>query len=264
MKYIEFEEAVNGTHMVMGAPHSHDFYELYFLLEGQRDFFIGNKMFRVDDNTLVVVPPFSMHKTEGGAYRRINANVSASLLTKTQIDFLTKISEKTAIKITGKYLDVIVRLLSEATRLQNRSLPDKTDGLCSILKTVLLFLSLQDNASVSAASAAFTPSEVSSDILKIIYYINTHFCEQITLDELCTEFYLSRTSLCKKFRDVMRCSIIEYVSELRLNKAKSLLRDTGLTIDEISTSCGYSSPNYFGLIFKKEVGLSPLQYRKSR
>ena len=62
----------------------------------------------------------------------------------------------------------------------------------------------------------------------------------------------------------MNCSIMDYVSRLRLAKAKSLLRDENMSVEDVSIECGYSSANYFGLIFKKEVGVSPLNYKKTR
>ena len=62
----------------------------------------------------------------------------------------------------------------------------------------------------------------------------------------------------------MNCSIMDYVNGLRLNKAKSLLRDSKLSMEEIADACGFSSANYLGLVFKKEMGISPLNYRKTR
>ena len=127
-----------------------------------------------------------------------------------------------------------------------------------------MFLSLQESISITAASTAYSLKEATPEVLKIIYYINTNYSQSITLKKLCDEFYMSKVSLCKKFKDVMNCSIMEYVLRLRLNKAKSLLRDTKKSIEEVSSACGFSSANYFGLIFKKEIGLSPLNYRKTR
>jgi transcriptional regulator GlxA family with amidase domain len=57
---------------------------------------------------------------------------------------------------------------------------------------------------------------------------------------------------------------MEYVMRIRLNKAKGLLRNTNKSIEEVAFECGFSSANYFGLIFKKEIGLSPLNYKKTR
>ena len=201
MQFIEFEEILTTEQTSMSAPHSHEFYELYFLLDGKRNFFIKNKMFFVEENTLIVVPPYSFHKTEGGAYRRINVNISPSLLTPTQNEFLMKISDKTAIKISKETSETIKTLLIQGVQTQNRSKPDKTDNLLSIIKTVLLLLSTQDTVSLAAASTAYKMGEVPTEFLKILYYINNHLTEHITLKSLCNEFYLSKVSLCKKFKE---------------------------------------------------------------
>lgn len=264
MEFLEFEKVDAPNGVIMSEPHSHDYYELYFLLEGNRQFFIENKMFVVRENTFVVVPPFSMHKTEGGPYVRININVSPSILSDLQNDFLMKTSEKIAIQLNSKYLDLIKRLLIEGEKIQSMNIKNKNEYLLALTKTIIMFLSLQESISITAASTAYSLKEATPEVLKIIYYINTNYSQSITLKKLCDEFYMSKVSLCKKFKDVMNCSIMEYVLRLRLNKAKSLLRDTKKSIEEVSSACGFSSANYFGLIFKKEIGLSPLNYRKTR
>lgn len=264
MQFIEFEEISVKEKMTMSAPHSHEFYELYFLLDGKRDFFIKNKMFVVEENTLIVVPPYCLHKTEGGAYRRINVNVSPSLLTESQNAFLKRLSTKTALKLGNKYSETIKTLLIQGAEQQRKSSVDKTDNLLSIIKTVLLLLSTQDTVSVASVSTAYKPNDVSPEVLKILYYINNNLDKRVTLNELCEEFFLSKVTLCKKFKDVMHCSIMDYVNGLRLNKAKSLLRETNKSIEEIACECGYSSANYFGLVFKRDMKISPLNYRKTR
>lgn len=264
MDFLEFDEiAVNEQH-VMPRPHSHDYYELYFLLDGEREFFIENKMFIVPKNTLVVVPPFCIHKTEGGPYRRININISPNLLDKTQNEFLQSATESIAVKINDEYRGLITRLLSEGSKIQSVNIKSKKDYLLSLAKTILLFLSVQESVSLSLASSSYSMKTVSPEVLKIIYYINTHYNQQITLKKLCEIFFMSKVSLCKKFKDVMNCSIMEYVMRIRLNKAKVMLRDTTKSIEEVAFECGFSSANYFGLTFKKEIGLSPLNYKKTR
>lgn len=264
MNFFEFEEVSVHEHHAMTEPHSHDFYELYFLLDGEREFFVENKMFKVADNTLVVVPPYRIHKTEGGPYKRININISPDLLAPYHNDFLMKLSKQTAVKIDKKYIDIITRLLSEGAKLQLNTIKNKSDCLLSVAQTIIFLLSTQDLVSISASSTAHQPNNVSPEVLKIISYINTHYNQPISLKDLCNKFFLSKVSLCKKFKSVMHCSIMDYVSRMRLSKAKSLLRDENKSVEDVAMECGYSSANYFGLIFKKEVGLSPLNYKKTR
>lgn len=264
MNFFEFEQIKVEKDSAMMQPHSHDFFELYFLLEGRREFFVENKMFNLAENTLVVVSPFKMHKTEGGPFRRININISADLLSDFQIEFLTKISEKIAVKLDKKTVDLISKLLFEGEKLQSSSIKNKHETLLSFAHTIINLLALRELTPVSALTIAHKDSNLSTEVLKILSYINKHYNQQINLKDLCNKFFLSKVSLCKKFKSVMNCSIMEYVSLLRLNKAKALLRDTNKSIEDISNHCGFSSANYFGLIFKKEVGLSPLNYRKTR
>ena len=101
-------------------------------------------------------------------------------------------------------------------------------------------------------------------ILQIIDYINAHLEQNICLDDLSARFFISKNSLCKKFRSVMRCSVAEYIMGARQTRAKNLLVTTDLSMDEIAERCGYSSANYVSLIFKKNVGLSPVNYRKKK
>ena len=264
MDFFEFESITVNSQYAMNAPHEHDYYELYFLLEGKRNFFVKNKMFYITNNTIVVVPPFTLHKTEGESYRRININVSSNLLTETQKELLENLSKKIAVKIEDKYLSVITTLLTEGDKLQTSGVKNKNEYLISIMHTILFFISQQNNVAISAASIAHQPNQVSPEVLKIISYVNANFNKEITLKTLCDKFFLSKVSLCKKFKTVMNCSIMEYVNQMRLSKAKSLLRDTNKSIEQIASECGFSSANYFGLIFKKEVGLSPLNYKKTR
>lgn len=262
MNFIEIEEVSLDQTYHMSQPHSHEHYELYFLLDGKRDFFIENKMFIVDKNTLVIIPPFCMHKTEGGPYKRININVSPSHLTEAQSEFLSKSSKKIAFRLTPQYRSLITTLLEEGAKFPVNS-KLKNESLIAIVQTVIALLSLQPSVPLDVASSVYRPT-VSPEVLKIIYYVNKHYDKPITLKTLCDQFFISKVSLCKKFKDVMHCSIMEYVLNLRLNNAKVLLRETEKSIEEISNLCGFSSANYFGLVFKKAIGLSPLNYKKTR
>lgn len=264
MDFLEIEEVSVGENYYMGEPHSHDFYELYFLLEGEREFFVDNKMFKCAANTLVVVPPYLMHKTEGGPYKRINVNVSPEKLQSHQNEFLFELSKKIAVKLDQNYQAIITRLLLEGVNFQNVVTKNKNDCLLSLIETIINLLSVQKLTHISVSSSAHKPTNVSPEVLKIISYVNAHYNQPITLKDLCEKFYLSKVSLCKKFKSVMNCSIMEYVLNLRLSKAKALLRDKKKSIEDVAAECGFSSANYFGLTFKKEVGLSPMNYKKTR
>lgn len=64
-----------------------------------------------------------------------------------------------------------------------------------------------------------------------------------------------KSSLCERFSETMKCSITDYLTFVRITEAKKLLKTTSFGMDKIASVCGFSSANYFSLIFKKQVGL---------
>lgn len=103
-----------------------------------------------------------------------------------------------------------------------------------------------------------------SFICQIILYIKRYYTQKITSEMLCKEFHCSRSHLSRIFNEQMKMSIHEYINSLRLESAKTLLRDTKLEVAEIAMAVGFSEPNYFTSIFKKYTNLTPLAYRKSQ
>ncbi len=92
-------------------------------------------------------------------------------------------------------------------------------------------------------------------------YIDRHYGEALTLDLLCREFYCSRATLTSSFRSTYGQSIIEYLTQVRLEVGMDLLIRTDRKIGEIAERCGYPDQNYFCRQFKKRYGTSPRKVR---
>jgi len=84
---------------------------------------------------------------------------------------------------------------------------------------------------------------------------------RLSVDDIASELHLSRVQLYRKVKQLLDCSISEYIVERRLKKAKSLMAD-GLHINEIFSSVGFSSASYFASAFKKRYGQSPSTFKK--
>ncbi len=256
------EERKIDTDFSMAVPHSHEHWELYFLLEGNRRFFIENKMFIMEKGAFAIIPPFRMHKTEGGPYRRININFSSDFLTTAESEFLNSLALSGAGSLEGKYSDIISSIIFELSELQSLSLKQRSQSEDCLTRTLIYFLKKQAGSDSFKKSYIKAISGSDSIAMKIAYYLNNNFENEITLKDLEQRFFLTKATLCKRFRDAMHCSIMEYLTLLRLNRAKSLLISSNLSMEKIAQQCGFSSANYMSLIFKKQVGISPLGYRK--
>lgn len=95
-------------------------------------------------------------------------------------------------------------------------------------------------------------------------YINKHFNQDISLDDVSREVNISPYYFSKIFKDDTGEGFVEYLTNIRIEKAKKLLTDTDYSMREICQMVGYTDPNYFSRAFKKKVGVTPTEYKENR
>ena len=90
-----------------------------------------------------------------------------------------------------------------------------------------------------------------------------HYMEDISLTSLSVKYNISMGHLSKLIKEQLSVNFSDYIASLRIQRAKELLRDDSLSIQEISEIVGYNDYFYFTKVFKKVEGISPSKYRKS-
>lgn len=99
--------------------------------------------------------------------------------------------------------------------------------------------------------------------IKIERYIEDHLSENIGLNEICNEFYLSKNAAYRLFRNEFQTTVNDFIVKKRIKRSQELLQSKpDLNITQISYLCGFSDYNYFIRLFKKQVGKTPLQFRR--
>ncbi len=118
----------------------------------------------------------------------------------------------------------------------------------------LLLFTLQSNTSPG--------SRISPVVSSAIKLLEAEFREDIDLTYVCQKLSVSKFYFLRTFKEQTGFTPNEYLITLRLNHAKSLLRSTLLTIEEIALECGFTTSTYFIQVFKKKENVTPLHYRK--
>lgn len=107
-------------------------------------------------------------------------------------------------------------------------------------------------------------SELNPSMIKqVIKEIKQSYTENITLTDLAKKYGISVGHLSGLVKEELHLPFSEYIASKRIQKAKELLADERLSIEEIAEQVGYSDYFYFTKVFKKNTGISPSKYRKS-
>ena len=89
-----------------------------------------------------------------------------------------------------------------------------------------------------------------------------NYMKDISLDQIADKYKISTSYLSKLIKNYLGKNYIDYITDLRIQRAKELLMDTNQTIQEIASEVGYNSQTYFCKVFKKIVGVSAGEYKK--
>lgn len=97
----------------------------------------------------------------------------------------------------------------------------------------------------------------------MIAYIDGHYAEKMTLDDIAAAGFVSKRTCGNMFDRFLYTPPMKYLNEYRLRKSIELLRGSDMTVTEIGLACGFSGASYYAEMFRRELGVSPSEYRKS-
>jgi len=105
--------------------------------------------------------------------------------------------------------------------------------------------------------------KIKKEIETAVHYFNEHFSRELSIQDYAAANHISTCWFIRTFRQYMGMTPMQYITSIRMTKAKELLETTDLTINEIGDLTGYQNALYFSRIFKKTAGTAPTEYRKS-
>jgi len=130
------------------------------------------------------------------------------------------------------------------------------ESLCSFLHDIL-------DSIRQGNSRSLQEGDILSCFNRLVAYIDNHYEQKLYLKDLSARFFINQVYCCQLFKRNLGKTFSEYVSELRIKKARALLKQTDLSIEEIAIKTGYVEYYYFNKVFKKHCGITPTKFRKS-
>lgn len=172
---------------------------------------------------------------------RQNINMLLSLVSRAAVE--GGVPRKTSFALSGEYRRRIKRCTSmhELTLLSNEMLTEYIQRVNSMQKY----------------------RQCSKQIQLCCEYINNHPEEKLTLEYLANRVGYSVYHLSRKFRQEMGCTLVEYMQDIKIQRAQFLLRTTENTVEDIASQLHFGSSGYFTSVFHKKTGMPPSEYRKN-
>lgn len=257
----------------MNIRHFHNEYEIFYLLEGERQFFLDNRFYEVKPGSLILVNENNIHMTRAVSEKDTGHNRIILYITKQKMKELDALFPTLNLIKFFKEQYGIFHLTPEQQQQflkfceslkQEFNHKDSNSDIMIALKIVMYFIEfMRKNYAHKLIDIKSNPSPKYKTIYGVADYISEHYTDALSLDFLSNHFFLSKYYLCRSFKEITGYSINEYIHIHRIQKAKQLLEETNLSISEIYQTIGYESLTHFEKIFKTYMTMSPLKYRKT-
>lgn len=257
----EFEISYQrNTHFSPMDFHSHDFYEFYLFLDGGVTYYVEDQIYDLMPGDMLIIPPGRMHRPavrEGGVYERIVFEVDSDYLRAVEqtpgeiLPCLHAFYRQNGYRITlaGKDLVFYTELFKRMA-----ASPDNRGFQKSLANVFIQSLPPQ-------LSSPGKEPETRTDLIPgVIRYLNAHFREPLTLDDLCSRFFVSKYHLLRQFKNYTSSTIHDYILAKRIVYARQLIRK-GFSASDACAQCGFSDYSNFYRVFIAKTGMTPAQFK---
>ena len=249
------------------APHTHDFSELEIILSGSAINSINGKSFPIRSGDVFVVGKGATHEiTEIDGLELYNIGFNQSALRGIGQDLLEmpgfhalflqdSITDPNIrrLNLPSEQMQHVCSLLKEMEQeYQSSTLGFQTALLCNF--TLLLLLLSRSHSQRLPAGGTWQAAAAAAKMER-------DYPNPISMQDLAQSVYLSDRHFRRQFEKAYGISPMEYLLNLRLNAACSLLLSANLTITDAAMACGFSDGNYFSRVFHRKYGMSPTAYR---
>jgi AraC-like DNA-binding protein len=263
-----YMQHIKRTELFERNNHFHSTYEIYYLLSGQRTYFIKDRSYLIAPGDLVFINKYDVHKTSDvgePGHERIVINFSDKFIDRDHSLYhpsLLNVFEQPAHVLSLKLQDqIFTQTLMDKL---DKELKDKATGFETYIKLLLVELLLFSSRFAERNETA--PFEHASPlhrkISEIVQHINKHYDQPMTLSGMSEQFFMSPYYMSRTFKEITGFTFIEYVNMTRIREAQLLLRESVRKIIDIADTVGFENIAHFGRMFKKLTKLTPHEYRK--
>ena len=257
--------------------HRHDFLEISLVTEGRGVEIVNGESHSMEAGTLTFISPYQIHELHsepGHPLKLFNCTFDLSLLlgsTKVESDLYHFLVGETRLGDFPSYLqlekgekDKFERILYEMLQEYEKDEPGKALLIRAKLVEVLVwFFRLRHARPINETQTNREPTRLQSGLVwKVVHYVQTHYNESLSLASVARHFHVSSPYLSDQFKQRVGETFVNFLHEVRLRHACSLLASTELSIISIANEVGYNSFKTFSRAFRQRKHMTPSDYRR--
>ena len=236
--------------------HSHGFFQCLYVKQNGGKMRIGDHIHELKKKHFYLVPPATLHEIHAGDAGLISYEIKFELECDegeaSLLDFPSELSLSES-EAEGVFKSIFTEM---------RSLEPYHDEMLNLKFRELSLILLRQNENLKSSK----PKSVgfSENFAEILFYMERHISEPITLDTLAEISHLEKIYFLKKFKKDMHTPPMRYLQNLRMNEAQKLLLHADMNVTQIASAVGFPSVHHFSATFKKHFGMSPSEYKSSQ
>ncbi len=252
----------------------HDFWELVYVDKGRLEAVADDQGFELEQGQIVFHKPNEFHNLYANGIIAPNVVIVTFVCSSAAMAFF----ENKITYVTARQRDLLARIIEEGRRAFNGPLGDPhtlqmprnpeapfgSEQLITLyLETLLIdMIRHAENERMKPSSSIKTRSD--NDLVnRIIQYMEDHLNDNLSFTSICRYSAQSATNLKTIFKVVTGQGVMEYYRNLKIDRAKTLLRESNGNITQIADYLGYTSVQYFSRHFKQATGMTPREYTLS-
>jgi AraC-like DNA-binding protein/mannose-6-phosphate isomerase-like protein (cupin superfamily) len=261
--------------------HRHQYMQINYIYQGNGKHLVRHDEFHIVKGDIFVIPPYIPHCISAFPDSSIiiyefefepefiNQSFENIEKTKSYFDFayiepflVNECQVKPRLNLTGELQVEVETMLDDALK----EFKERKSGYELLIKALLLKLLVQ-------VGREFVRDLEKSDsrpmfdrhrdtIFNALRYIHEHYTEELSVEDVAKKFIFSQSYFSYLFKSMTSQTFTEYVNRLRISKSLELLRSTDQRVLDICYGVGFNNVNHFNRIFRQQIGVSPLRFRK--
>ncbi len=248
--------------------HLHECCEILFCISGGKSFFIDERIYEVEDGDLFVLNQYEAHKitpSENGSFKRYVMQIHPLFLydnstSETDLSCCFNLRGDNISHKMSLTKEEREKLLHIFRKLENDYV--FCDDILKNIAAVEILANVNKYFSEKNREFSYHSDYNNKNIVTALNYINKNFANELSLEIVAKNCYISVNELCRLFKNHMGTTATKYIMSRRITEAKKLLKN-GASVSETQERCGFSDYASFIRAFKRAVGISPGQYKKT-